>query len=318
MSPDTTSKPRGGFRHFFFRGLAIVLPTALTIWLIVIAYQFVKEKIATPINSGLRLVVVYSSPWPTAEAEDFDEAFEKLPAARRQEWTTLSEAVQGSAAYKLEQRRKWMEENDRMVLAARREAMERWWQTPRIGTWQFMDLIGVVIAIVLIYFIGILLTSYFGRRLYKRGEDWVNRVPFIRRVYPSIKQVTDFFFPSDGEEKPPQFSRVVAVEYPRKGLWSVGLVTGTTMKYIQDKAGEACLTVFVPSSPTPFTGYVVTVRKSDTIDLPVTIEDALKFTVSGGVVVPTSQQVMGDPADLPPGLTTTKIDAPNGAPDSWT
>ena len=95
------------------------------------------------------------------------------------------------------------------------------------------------------------------------------------------------------------FNRVVAVEYPRKGLWSVGLVTGNTMQTIQREAEGSCLTVFIPSSPTPFTGYVITVPEKDTIDLSVTIEEALRFTVSGGVIVPDAQVIpegQGTPA----------------------
>ncbi len=298
MSEQTPSKThRGGFRHFFFRGLAIVLPTALTIWLIVIAYQFVADKIATPINSGIRWTVLRSSPWPHASSDDYDTIFDQLPASKKEQWATQSEYLVGTPSERLERRRLWMQQDPLLVEAARRVAIERWWNGVAIGNWQVLDLIGLVVAIVLIYFVGLILTSYVGRRLYARGEEMVNRIPLLRRVYPSIKQVTDFFFP--GEDKKLQFSRVVAVEYPRKGLWSVGLVTGTTMRKIQDRAGVDCLTVFVPSSPTPFTGYVITVPKADTIDLPISIEDAMKFAISGGVVVPPNQRIAGDPADLP-------------------
>ncbi|MCC6681520.1 MAG: DUF502 domain-containing protein [Phycisphaeraceae bacterium] len=304
MSEQIPSKPhRGGFRHFFFRGLAIVLPTALTIWLLVVAYQFVAETIATPINAGIRWVVLRSSPWPIASNEDFDTIFEQLPATQKEQWATQSEYLVGTPSERLERRRLWMQQEPPLVEAARRVAIERWWDGVTVGTWRILDLIGLMVAIVLIYFVGVLLTSYVGRRLYARGEEMVNRIPLLRRVYPSIKQVTDFFFP--GEDKALQFSRVVAVEYPRKGLWSVGLVTGTTMRRIEDRAGVSCLTVFVPSSPTPFTGYVITVPKADTIDLPITIEDAMKFAISGGVVVPLNQRIAGDPADLPRPRTQT-------------
>jgi len=162
-----------------------------------------------------------------------------------------------------------------------------------IGSFNILDLIGLIVAVVLIYFVGILLGSYIGRSLYNKGEQLLHRVPLIRSVYPSVKQVTDFFFGSP--EQRIQFSKVVAVEYPRKGLWSVGLVTGSTMQTIQDRAGKDCMTVFVPSSPTPFTGYVITVPREDTIDLAITIEEAIKFAVSGGVLVPPKEQIPQDP-----------------------
>ena len=115
-------------------------------------------------------------------------------------------------------------------------------------------------------------------------------MPLVGRVYPAFKQITDFIFGDDSEEKL-SFNRVVAVEYPRKGLWSVGMVTGNTLRTIQDAAGRDCLTVFIPSSPTPFTGYVITAPVDDTVELPITVEDALKFAVSGGVVVPPAELI---------------------------
>jgi len=294
---------RVSFRHFFFRGLAIVLPTALTIWLVVIAYQFVNYRIAGPINQGVRGLVLHTTDWPSPQPQDYDDAFNQLSETKKEEWAAYSErdvAAGASTTFRQSARRQWMSERDDMVLAARRVALGGWWQATRA-----MDLIGLVIAIMLIYILGVILTSYVGRRLYSGGEELVNRIPFIRRVYPSVKQVTDFFF---GGDKKLQFSQVVAVEYPRKGLWAVGLVTGTTMRMIQDRVGAPCLTVFIPSSPTPFTGYVITVPKAETIDLPISIEDAIKFAVSGGVVVPPNQQIAGKMADVSTTTQPTRID----------
>jgi len=103
-------------------------------------------------------------------------------------------------------------------------------------------------------------------------------------VYPYVKQVTDFLVGDTTGQI--QFNRVVAVQYPRKGLWSVGLVTGDTMGRIEARAERKCITVFMPSSPTPFTGYVITVPVEDTIELAISIDEALRFTVSGGVILP--------------------------------
>jgi len=129
--------------------------------------------------------------------------------------------------------------------------------------------------------------SYIGSRLHRKGELLLTQVPVIKQVYPHVKQVTDFVFGSGHDRL--KFKRVVAVQYPRKGLWSLGLVTGDPMRTIQSKESARLLTVFVPSSPTPFTGYVVTVRADETIDMPLSIEEALKFTVSGGVLTPPAE-----------------------------
>ena len=118
-------------------------------------------------------------------------------------------------------------------------------------------------------------------------------------MYPYVKQVVDFFF---SDERPIKFNRVVAVEYPRKGIWSVGFLTGDSLPSIQTKLGES-VTVFVPSSPTPFTGYTITIRREDIIELPLTVEEAIRFAVSGGVLVPDHQRrdAVGA-ATLPSGL----------------
>jgi len=287
----------GNFRQFFLRGLAILLPTVLTIWILIAAYQFVQIRIAGPINDGVKYLIVSYLPWPEAADEDYDEAVEKLTQKQKDAWAVAdSEYAQAlgdryTAAKRIEYRRNWMKLQPDIKRSVRAVVVDRWWNSFTIGTWVVMDVIGLIIAVVLIYIVGWLVGSFIGRRLYHKGEELLHRVPLIRSIYPSIKQVTDFFV---GQNKGPQFSAVVAVQYPRKGLWSVGLVTGETMKKIEQEAGEPCLTVFIPSSPTPFTGYVITVPKSDTIDLPITIEEAVKFTVSGGVLIPPSQQLGGD------------------------
>jgi len=268
-----TRKHSSGFKRFFFRGLGIVLPTVLTIWLVILAYGFVDKNFATPINTGIKLLWTRTVPWPPVTQEELGEykiEVLKDPARRR----AFTAAVVNGA-----DEEQWLASN------LRTEKFYEWW-----ARWSVpMDLIGVVVAVILIYIVGALVGSFIGRRIYHKGEELINRVPLVRRVYPAVKQITDFFFGDKADQV--QFSRVVAVEYPRKGLWSVGLVTGQTMRFIQDQAGAECLTVFVPSSPTPFTGYVITVPVTDTLDLPITIEDALKFAVSGGVLVPPSQQI---------------------------
>ena len=114
----------------------------------------------------------------------------------------------------------------------------------------------------------------------------IERLPIIRNVYSSVKQVTDFAFSKNEIE----FSRVVAVEYPRKGIWSMGFVTSESMHDIRLAAGEPMLTVLMPTSPMPATGFTISVPKSQTIDLNITIDQAIQFCVSCGVVVPDHQQ----------------------------
>jgi uncharacterized membrane protein len=279
---------RSPFRKFFLRGLGILLPTVLTIWILLTIYQFLQHRIAEPINRGVQELVLQATPWPGYVEGDWDEHLSDDVMAEKWPDHTTGDPVPAD-----------------LRLATRRAKLRAWWSS----YYMVLDLIGLIVAVVLIYAVGLVLGSFIGRRLHQRGEELIHRLPLVKRVYPSVKQVTDFFVGEKNQHL--QFNRVVAVEYPRRGLWSVGLVTGDTMQDIQDKASVPCLTVFIPSSPTPFTGYVITVPKSETIDLPITIEDAMKFAVSGGVLIPDGQKIQ--PIGEQPGIELSPVNQPASA-----
>jgi uncharacterized membrane protein len=140
--------------------------------------------------------------------------------------------------------------------------------------------------ILILYMLGKFLAAGMGRLVWGTCESLIQRVPVIRNVYSAVKQVTDFVF----TERDIEFNRVVAVEYPRKGVWSIGFVTGESMLDIRSAANEPILSVLMPTSPMPATGFTITVRKSDTVDLDITVDQAIQFVVSCGVVVPLHQQ----------------------------
>jgi len=174
----------------------------------------------------------------------------------------------------------------------------------REGEWQkYFWWVGFLFALICVYIFGRFIASFIGRWLWRIVERGFFRVPIIKQVYPYVKQITDFVF----SEKRVEFSRVVAVEYPRKGVWSLGLVTGAGLRSVARGTGAELLTVFIPSSPTPVTGYTIAVRRDEVIDLPISIDQALRYTVSGGVIVPLGEQTSADEAEqarqgvLPPG-----------------
>ena len=140
--------------------------------------------------------------------------------------------------------------------------------------------------VAFLYLTGKLMAAGVGRILWKTMEGIIHRLPIISNVYSSVKQVTDFAF----SENEVQFNRVVALEYPRRGIWSMGFVTGESFLAIKDAAGEPMLSVLMPTSPMPATGFTISVPKSETIDLDITIDQAIQFCVSCGVVVPEHQQ----------------------------
>jgi uncharacterized membrane protein len=212
------------FRNYFLRGLAVLLPTILTIWIFVWGYTFIQDNISIHIRDGLDwLTRIIAGP-------DFVEKLDK-------DWWKVAESA-GS----------------------------------------------FLIALLIVCLVGALLASVVGKSLWRMIENFIMNTPFLRRVYPYVKQVTDFLLTQEEQKK--MFSRVVAVEYPRKGIWSIGFVTGSGIQRIVENVKKEFLTVLIPTSPTPFTGFVIMVPKKQTIELDMTIEEALRFAVSAGVIAP--------------------------------
>ena len=115
----------------------------------------------------------------------------------------------------------------------------------------------LIVFLTVLYFLGRLFTFGIGRWLVRQFDRAIMRIPLVNKVYGGVKQVTDFAF----EEREIEFNRVVAIEYPRKGIWSLGFVTGNSMKEIAEFTGEPMLSVLMPTSPMPMTGFTVTVSR---------------------------------------------------------
>jgi uncharacterized membrane protein len=162
---------------------------------------------------------------------------------------------------------------------------------------RFVVPIFLCVFLLVLYLLGKFLAAGVGKFFWAQFERLIHRLPLIRNVYGSVKQVTDFLF-TDTEM---QFTRVVAIEYPRKGIWTVCFVTGEGMWDLRGVAKEPILTVFVPTSPMPFTGFALTVKKSETVELSISIDQAIQFMVSCGVVVP--PPIIGVPQKGAPELT---------------
>lgn len=146
-------------------------------------------------------------------------------------------------------------------------------------------ILGVGLSILLVYLAGVLLGNLIGRTFYRVAERAVMKVPLIRAIYPAVKQVTDFIL---AERKNSQFaySRVVAVQARTQGIWSIGFVTGSGYGPLNAATRGDMLTVFIPSTPTAFSGYVVIAHRESVVELPLTVEEAMRLLLSGGVIVP--------------------------------
>ncbi len=154
----------------------------------------------------------------------------------------------------------------------------------------------LVCFLALLYFLGRIFTGGIGRWMLHSFDSAILSVPVINKVYGSVKQITDFAF----DDRAIEFNRVVAIQYPREGIWSLGFVTGSSLREISEAAGEPMLSVLMPTSPMPMTGFTVTIRRSEAIDMNLTIDEAIQFIVSCGVVVPAGQQMLPPPEGTPP------------------
>jgi uncharacterized membrane protein len=226
------------FRRFFRSGLAALLPTLITLWLLLKIWDFLWESLGRHI---IWLVKVWS--FQAGWFLQYGEA-------------------------------------------------DRFWDLhhPYLA-----QIVGVGLAILLVYIVGLFLGNLIGRTFWKVGEKLAMKIPIIRAIYPAVKQVTDFVLQ---EKRAIESSRVIACQPHEKGIWSIGLVTGDGLKPLSENTAQDMVTVFVPSSPTAFSGYVLIVPRDSVIELPITVEEAMRMLVSGGVITPSEIRKIPEPKVL--------------------
>ena len=135
----------------------------------------------------------------------------------------------------------------------------------------------IVIALIIITFIGWLSLSFLGKKFFELFNNILRKIPILRTIYSAIGQMTETFTKSDNKQK-----SVVLLEYPRKGIWAVGFATKENKGLIKNKVEEDIINVFVPTTPNPTSGFLLMVPKKDLIYLDVSFEQASKFIVSAG------------------------------------
>jgi uncharacterized membrane protein len=145
--------------------------------------------------------------------------------------------------------------------------------------------LGFVVTVILIFLAGYFASSIVTIKLFQFGEQLLSRIPVVKGIYTSVKQVNDVLF---AEKNADEYRRACIVEYPRKGIWSVGFVTSDAAAEIEAKAREKMINVFVANTPTPATGFLIIVPARDVILLDMKTEDAFKYLVSAGVLKPAS------------------------------
>lgn len=142
--------------------------------------------------------------------------------------------------------------------------------------------LGLLIAIVLLILTGLLTSNLIGRKFVEGAERLIARIPFVRAIYGSAKQVASTMLSKEGQA----FRKAVLVPYPYKGCYSLGFVTAGRLGEVQEKTGAEVVAVFVPTTPNPTSGFVLMVPREDVVELEMTVDEALKMIISLGVVVP--------------------------------
>jgi uncharacterized membrane protein len=150
---------------------------------------------------------------------------------------------------------------------------------------------GVLLTLAILLSVGAVVSNFMGKKLVNWGDTLVSRIPVVRSIYSSVKQVSDTLFSPSGNA----FRTAVLVQWPRPDVWTIGFVTGVPGGDVTKYLVGDYLSVYVPTTPNPTGGYFVMLRKSDCVELKMTVDEALKYVISMGVVVP---KVIDDNAPL--------------------
>jgi uncharacterized membrane protein len=143
---------------------------------------------------------------------------------------------------------------------------------------------GVLLALVIVMVIGAITSNFLGRRLMYWWDSLLGRIPIVRSIYSSVKKVSDTLF----SEKGNAFRKALLVQWPRPGVWTIAFLTGVPGGDVSRHLADDYLSVYVPTTPNPTGGYFVMLKRSDCIELDMTVDEALTYVISMGVVVPGS------------------------------
>ena len=164
------------------------------------------------------------------------------------------------------------------------------WQPKKLFGFNVPGL-GVLLTLGIIFVTGLIATNIFGQQLIVLWESFLNKVPFVKTIYSSVKQVSDTLFSNTGNA----FRKAVLVQYPRLGSWTIAFVTGTPGGDVVNHLTGEYISVYVPTTPNPTSGFFLMMPKADVIELDMSVDEALKYIISMGTVTPkahrTTQQL---------------------------
>ena len=278
---DLRNRPDRPFRSAMLRGLGVLVPPLMTIVIFVWVWNTIEEYVLQPVTTGVREAIL----WRISDVRDdvpLDDPLQRNVLIEGRTYRRLpNDTFVPLAVYDKVRRSR----GSREPLPQTGDAVYRTYVDLTYLRPYYVVPCFLAVFVLLLYLLGKFMAAGIGRFFWHRFELGVLRLPLVRSVYSSVKQVTDFLFSETNIE----YTRVVAVEYPREGIWSLGFVTGESLSDIRSVANEPVVSLLMCTSPLPMTGFTITVRKSEIIDLNITIDQALQFIVSCGVVVPPQQ-----------------------------
>ena len=276
---------RSGLARFFVRGLITLGPAVLTIVVFGLLLQVVDRYITGPINNVIYWALEDNTVgWMGLRrlgVDPFDKAYldpGKLPL-------DLQDMARASGSGFSDP--KFVERLDRYrehelsffveldVLAINSDRLRA--DVQRLVP----PYVGIALSFLVVLWLGWLMGGFVGRRIVQRLDKMMHIIPVVNAVYPYSKQLVEFFF----ADRKMEFDTVVIVPYPSEGLWSIAFVTSSSMKTLRDATGKRLVTVFIPSSPMPMTGYTIFVEASRVIPMSLSVDEALRITMTGGVLI---------------------------------
>lgn len=280
--PTTANAPRvlGPFRRAVLRGLGVFLAPLLTVVIIVWVWQTLKSYILEPVTNVAREVLVSSlaevHDQPPVNAE-FDPGNQNLWTWDDERWVRLENGQFIPADVEKTVRR---DPGSSVTPRNGRDYYRRYIDLTYLRGW-IVDPIILLIFLTVMYIVGSIFAADAARVMWNLFEYLVQRVPLVRTIYIPVKQVVGYLLDTDA----PRFSRVVAVQYPCHGIWTMAFVTGEGLTDVERITGEPMLTVLFPTCPVPVTGNTKIVPRREVVDLNVTVEQAAQYIISYGVVI---------------------------------
>jgi len=271
--------------RFFLRGLVTLAPAVLTLVVFGLLIQTVGKYVTGPINGAIYWSLESNSfGWKVLrriEIDPFDLDFvdkNSLPVGLAAE--ELATPLGKTELLLLrEERSSFFKDFDELAINGERLREE--------VAGRVHPVFGVALSLLLVLWLGWMMGSFVGKRTVARLDKAMHAIPIVRSVYPYSKQLVEFFF----AEKKIEFDTVVFVPYPSPGLWSIAFVTSSALKTLREETGRRFVGVFVPSSPMPMTGYTIFVEHHRIIPVSISVDEALRITMTGGVLIPDRERV---------------------------